>query len=295
MEKMKEDLQFDKAWCSDLIRLALEEDVGSGDATSDAVVPSDVDVAASVIVNGEGIVAGLPVAAMVFAEVDMSVVFQPLVDDGAKVSPDQRIAVIQGPARSILRGERTALNFLQQLSGVATLTSKFAAIVSRYGVKIKDTRKTVPGWRALQKYAVRAGGGENHRCALNDQILIKENHVRCLPGERVEGIRAAVVLAKEKSPDLRVEVEVENMDEFRAAVDVEADIIMLDNFDLLVIREVMAEVRNLGNERPTIEVSGNVTLETVADIAAAGPDWVSVGKLTHSAEALDMSLEVEEI
>ncbi len=145
---MKEE--FDEAWCSDLVRLALEEDAGSGDATSRAVVPADADVTASIIVNEEGTVAGLPVAAMVFAEADPSVVFQALVDDGSKVSPGQRIAVVQGPARSILKGERSALNFLQQLSGVATLASRFAAAASRHGVKIKDTRKTVPGWRALQ-------------------------------------------------------------------------------------------------------------------------------------------------
>lgn len=291
---MKEALKFDKAWCSDLIRLALEEDAGSGDATSRAVVPSDVDVTASVIVNEEGTVAGLPAAAMVFAEADASVVFQGLVEDGTRVSPGQRIAVIQGPARSILKGERTALNFLQQLSGVATVAARFAEAASRHNVKIKDTRKTIPGWRALQKYAVRAGGCENHRCALHDQILIKENHIRCLPGERAEAIRAAVHSAKEKSSDLQVEVEVESIEEFRAAAGAGADIVMLDNVDTQTVRDVMTEARNLGDGRPIIEVSGNVTLENVGDIAEAGPDWISVGRITHSAGALDMSIEVEE-
>ena len=291
---MKEDLQFDGAWCSDLIRMALEEDASSGDATSRAVVPADVDITASIIVGEKGTVAGLPVAAMVFAEEDASVVFQALVIDGSRVYHGQRIAVVQGPAWSILKGERTALNFLQQLSGVATLASQFAAAVSRYDVKIKDTRKTIPGWRALQKYAVRAGGCENHRYALHDQVLIKENHIRCLPGERMEAIRAAVCSAKEKSADLQVEVEVESIEEFRVAADARADIIMLDNVDTQTVKDVMTETRNLGDGRPIIEVSGNVTLENVEEIAKAGPDWISVGCITHSAGALDMSMEVEE-
>lgn len=290
---MKEDLKFDTAWCADLVRLAIEEDVGSGDGTSRAVVPPDVDVSASVIVNEKGIVAGLPVAAMVFSRLDKSIVFQPLVEDGTEVSPGQRIAVLEGPARSILKGERTALNFLQQLSGVATAASRFAGIASRHGVKIKDTRKTIPGWRALQKYAVRAGGAANHRFGLHDQILIKENHIRCLPGERTEAIGAAVRSAREKSSGLRVEVEVENLEEFRAAAGAGADIVMLDNVDTQTVSEVTAERQKMGGQRPIIEVSGNVTLENVEDIARAGPDWISVGWITHSAKAVDISCEVE--
>ncbi len=289
---MEENLKFDETWCEELVRSALEEDIGSGDATSRAVVSSDMDITASLIAGEEGVLAGLPVAAMVFSQVDDSIVFQSLVDEGAGIVPGQRLAVIQGPARSILEGERTALNFLQQLSGVATLASRFAEAASRHGVRVKDTRKTVPGWRALQKYAVRVGGCDNHRAGLYDQILIKENHLRCLPGEGADAVRDAVGAAKEKCPDLEVEVEVENLEEFRAAVDAGADIVMLDNFDPQAVKEAVDEVKE-ADKRPVIEVSGNVSLETIEDFAMAGPDWISVGRITHSAKALDMSIEVE--
>jgi nicotinate-nucleotide pyrophosphorylase (carboxylating) len=290
---MTKSLEFDPAWCADLVRAALEEDLGDGDVTSRAVLPPELVVSADVIAKDSGVIAGMPVAEMVFAGIDTSIVFQPLVTDGTAVEAGTRLAALRGPARPILEGERTALNFLQQLSGVATLASRFAEIAARHGVKIKDTRKTTPGWRALQKYAARAGGCENHRIGLYDQILIKDNHLRCLPGERTEAVRDAVRRAKQTRPDIAVEVETETPEEALAAADAGADIVMLDNMSPDKVREAVAEIRKLEKDRPIVEVSGGASLETLEELAKAGPDWISVGMITHSAPALDISLELE--
>ncbi len=287
---MPQDTDFDVGCCADLIRDALAEDMASQDATSRAVLPADAVLTAYIVANEDGVCAGLPVAAAVFAEVDRSIVFQPLHHDGGTIRAPQRLAVVTGPARSILCAERTALNFLQQLSGTATLASKYVEAVGRHGVKVKDTRKTIPGWRALQKYAARLGGCENHREGLGDQILIKDNHLRCIGGRGPEAVSSAVKLAKENSSGLSVEVEVEDLDEFRAAAQAGADIIMLDNFELEDIRSAVEEVSEYPSTGPIIEVSGNVTLSTISEIADARPDWISVGRITHSAPALDISL-----
>jgi nicotinate-nucleotide pyrophosphorylase (carboxylating) len=290
---MTKDLEFDPAWCRDLVRAALEEDLGDGDVTSRAVLPPGLVVSADVIAKESGVIAGMPAAGMVFAETDTSIVFQPLVTDGTAVEAGTRLAAVRGPAGPIMEGERAALNFLQQLSGVATLASRFAEIAARHGVKIKDTRKTTPGWRALQKYAARAGGCENHRMGLYDQVLIKDNHLRCLPGERTEAVGDAVRRAKQTRPDIAVEVETETLKEALAAADAGADIVMLDNMSPDEVREAVAEIRKLEKDRPIVEVSGGASLETLEEFAKAGPDWISVGMITHSAPALDISLELE--
>jgi nicotinate-nucleotide pyrophosphorylase (carboxylating) len=290
---MTDGLEFDPAWCRDLVRAALEEDLGDGDVTSRAVLPPELVVSAAAIAKDTGVIAGMPVAEMVFAEIDTSVVFQPLVTDGARVQPADRLAAVRGPAKSVLQGERTALNFLQRLSGIATLASRFAGIAGPHGVKVKDTRKTIPGLRALEKYAVRVGGCENHRMGLYDQILIKDNHLRCLPGGRIEASREAVRRAREAEPDVTVEVEAETLDEALAAAQAGADIVMLDNMTPEGVREAVAELGKMGEHRPIIEVSGGACLETLEEYAKAGPDWISAGMLTHSARALDISLEIE--
>jgi len=286
-------LEFDPAWCADLVRAALREDLGDGDVTSRTVLPSGLVVSAVMIAKERGVIAGMPVAREVYRQVDTSVVFQPLRADGSTVAPGDRLAAVRGPATSILAGERTALNFLQQLSGVATLASRFAEVAARHGVTIKDTRKTTPGWRALQKYAVRAGGGANHREGLFDQILIKDNHLKCLSGGRTEAVRAAVRTAKEAEPAFAVEVETETLEEALVAAEAGADIVMLDNMTPDAVRKAVTEIRAAGAGKPVIEVSGRASLETLEEYAKAGPDWISVGMLTHSAKALDISLELE--
>lgn len=290
---MTEKLEFDLTWCADLVRAALEEDLGDGDVTSRAVLPPELVVAAVIIAKDGGVIAGMPVAQEVYRQVDTSVVFQPLRADVTAAAPGDRLAALRGPAKSILAGERTALNFLQQLSGVATVTARFAEIAGRHGVTIKDTRKTTPGWRALQKYAVRAGGAANHRAGLFDQVLIKDNHLKCLPGARTDAVRTAVRAARQSAPAVPVEVETETLEEALAAAEEGADIIMLDNMTPDAVRKAVTEIRAAAGGKPIIEVSGGASLETLEEYAKAGPDWISVGMITHSAKALDISLEIE--
>jgi len=266
-----------------LIDLAIAEDIGPGDVTSEAVLPAGLNVRGRITAKSTGVIAGLPVAEAVFARVDPTLRFTTYVEDGDRVAPGDLVAEVVGPARGMLAAERTALNFLQQLSGIATLTRAFVDSIAATKTAILDTRKTHPGHRLLEKYAVRMGGGQNHRLGLHDMLLIKDNHI-----EAAGSITAAVERARAAQPGLPVEVEVKNLDELREALALEVDRIMLDNMGL---DEMDAAVR-LTAGRVELEASGGIGLERAAAIAATGVDYISVGALTHSAPALDLSMDV---
>jgi nicotinate-nucleotide pyrophosphorylase (carboxylating) len=266
-----------------LIELAIAEDIGPGDATSEAVLPADLMLRGRIIAKGAGVIAGLPVAGQVFSHIDPTLHFIPRVRDGTSVAPGDVVAEVTGPGRGMLAAERIALNFLQRLSGIATLTRAFVDAVAGTRATILDTRKTHPGYRALEKYAVRMGGGQNHRMSLNDMLLVKDNHI-----EAAGSLTAAVERARAPHPNLPIEVEVKNLDELHQALALDVDRIMLDNMDLDRMREAV----ELTGGRVPLEASGGVSLESVAAIAATGVDYVSVGALTHSAPVLDLSMLV---
>lgn len=269
-----------------VVATALAEDVAGGDWTTRWTVPAAARAVAEIRAKAPGIIAGLDVAAAVFQQLDRAVEFSPAVADGAAVAPGDLVATVSGPARAILTGERTALNLLQRLSGVATMTRRYVDAVAGTGVRILDTRKTTPGLRLLEKAAVRAGGGANHRTGLFDMILLKENHIAA-----AGGITAALrLVAQANQTGLPVEVEVRNLDELREAIAAGADRILLDNMSLDAMREAVAIARSGPGPAPLLEASGNMTLERVRDVAATGVDFISVGALTHSAPALDLSL-----
>ncbi len=280
---------LDKKKVIPLITQALSEDIGQGDVTTRLVVPSRAKVKAEIRVKQKAVICGMDVVKWVFAQVDSSIRFTALVADGAKVRSNKKVALLKGPARAILVAERTALNFLGYLSGISTLTSCFAQKVGSGKVKIVDTRKTLPGLRYLAKYAVRTGGGFNHRMGLYDQILIKDNHLK-ITGRKL-GISCLIKKIKNEKPkNMKLEIEVKNLKEFREALEVGPDIIMLDNMKLKDIRKMIKF--NQGSRRPLIEVSGNVSLKNVGQIAKAGPDMISIGSLTHSVQSIDVSLNI---
>ena len=268
-----------------LIELALVEDVGSGDITTESTI-SNAQVARGVIVaQSGGVIAGLPVAERVFGKIDPSLEFRSLVKDGESVPGMAPIASVGGAAASILTGERIVLNFLQRLSGTATLTAQFVAATAGYPGKIIDTRKTTAGWRTIQKYAVRVGGGYNHRFGLYDGILIKDNHIVA-----AGGIAQAVRRARSGAPHTsRIEIEVETLDQVEEALHAQADILLFDNMPVDLIEAAVAKVAG----RAVTEASGGITLKTVEAVAASGVDLISVGALTHSAAPLDISLDLE--
>lgn len=267
---------------ADLVRQALREDNAGNDLTTAAILDATVRGQARIIVKAKGVLAGNVIAEMVFRELDASVQYRKLKHDGDRVLPGDVIAEISGSLASILSAERTALNFLQHLSGIATRSAIFRELTSSYKVRITDTRKTTPGLRVLEKYAVRAGGCHNHRFSLSDGVLIKENHIGASGsvGEAVRRCRASV------PHTVMVEVEVSNMDQLAQALSAGADCILLDNMDVMAIKEAV----RINNGRALLEASGNVTEENVVQIAATGVDVISVGALTHSVRALDMSL-----
>jgi nicotinate-nucleotide pyrophosphorylase (carboxylating) len=272
------DLEFDET-----IRAALREDMPDGDVTSDSIIPPAAISDAVLLAREAGVLAGLPVCRRVFEIVDGRVAFQAKSEDGLSFRKGDILARLKGPSASLLKGERTALNFLQRLCGIATATRRFVDAVAGTKAKILDTRKTTPGLRLLEKYAVRMGGGQNHRLSLSDMALIKDNHLR-----HVGSIAEAVRRARENvRPGIRVEVEVTSFEESQEALAAGVDIVMLDNMAL----EEMKRVVDSYAGRIPIEVSGNVTLERAREIAALGVDFISVGALTHSSKALDISLE----
>ncbi len=291
----KADMAFTPAEteaCRRLVEMALQEDLGeAGDVTSQAVISADYQGQAVVVARAPGVLAGLEAAQIVFAAVDASLRFEALLSDGAKLTPAARLANVSGSMRSILAGERTALNFVQHLSGVATRTRQFVDAIAGLSCWILDTRKTLPGWRALEKYAVRCGGGYNHRIGLYDGILIKDNHLAALRiadcGLRIQ---EAVRRARSFHPSMPVEIEVEDLDQFDAALACGADLILLDNLSVEQMRQAVAR-RDAGKKPVLLEASGGVTLETVRAIAATGVDRISVGAITHSATALDIALD----
>jgi nicotinate-nucleotide pyrophosphorylase (carboxylating) len=275
--------RLDPAVYRDLVRRALEEDVGSGDVTTDATVDPGQRAQGIVLIKAPGVLAGLDVAAETFRQVDGSVAVACRRLDGERCAPGDEVAVVTGPARALLIAERTALNFLQRLSGIATRTRQFVdAAAGR--ITILDTRKTTPTLRVLEKYAVAAGGGTNHRAGLFDAILIKDNHVR-LAG----GVEAAIVRARRRSPTLKIEIEAQSLAEVDQALAAGADIILADNMSLAEVRETVGRAKG----RAKVEISGGVTHDRLQDLAETGADYVSVGALTHSAPALDISFEIE--
>ena len=281
-------MSLNEAMLRHLCRAALAEDVGGGDATTLAVIPAELQVVGSLVTRQECVCAGMPVVEMVFRELDPAVVVEAHVDEGERCVPGQVLGVLRGPARAMLTGERTALNFLQRLSGVATLTRRYVDAVDGGRTQILDTRKTTPGWRHLEKYAVRMGGGTNHRFGLYDRIMIKDNHRELAKFAGADSIPRAVAACREAYPDLDIEVEADTLDEVAAAVEAGADIVLLDNMS----DAEMAEAVRLVQGRAQLEASGGITLERIPRIAALGVDAISVGALTHSAPAVDIGLDI---
>lgn len=262
------------------VRTALKEDVGSGDVTAD-LIPPEQQAVATLYLRQPAVICGQPWFNEAFRQIDDSVSLKWLVEEGSRQSGESIICEIQGNARSILTAERVALNFLQLLSGTATTTQQYAAAIAHTEARVLDTRKTIPGLRLAQKYAVKTGGGQNHRIGLYDQILIKENHIAA-----AGSIEQAVKTAKEKYPTLKIEVETENLQEFGEALNSDANIIMLDNYSLEQMKEAVA----INNRRKLLEASGNVTLERIAKIAETGVDFISSGALTKDVHSIDLSL-----
>jgi nicotinate-nucleotide pyrophosphorylase (carboxylating) len=270
-----------------LIENALKEDIGSGDLTTDALIPDALNSVATMVAKADGIVAGMDVAEAVFRYLSPQISWEPFVQDGDKIKKGDLLVEISGPFRALLSGERLALNFLQRMSGIATATGLFVEEVAIFGTKILDTRKTVPGLRILDKYAVKAGGGENHRIGLFDMVLIKDNHIKV-----AGGIKNAVGQVREKvPPGIKIEVETTSEAEVLEALEMKADIIMLDNMS----NEAMKKCVTLINHRAKIEASGNMNLERVKAVAATGVDYISIGALTHSVTALDISMNIKTV
>ena len=267
----------------DLIHRALEEDIGPGDITTSLLIPDENESRALYIAKGNFVLAGLPFSREVFQILDPSISFKMFYNEGVNVIKGDVVAEVHGKTRAILSGERVSLNILQRLSGIATLTSMYVDRIKGLKTKIVDTRKTTPCQRFMEKYAVRMGGGGNHRFGLFDGILIKDNHI-----EAVGSIKEAVKLAKSSYRLAKIEVEVENLYDLKEAIKAGADIVMLDNMSVSDIKEAV----KISNGRVLLEASGGVKLENVRDIAEAGVDLISVGALTHSAVAVDISLKI---
>jgi len=275
-----------EAVVKDIVARALAEDVGPGDITTLAIVSEDARSRAEILARAEGVIAGLPAARTTFQMLDPEVSFEPAVSDGQRVGAAQVVVSLAGRTRAILTGERVALNFLQRMSGIATLTSRYVAAVEGTRARICDTRKTAPGLRVLDKYAVRMGGGWNHRTGLFDGVLIKDNHIRA-----AGGIAEAVRRARARSHHVvKIEVEAQSLQQVEEAIAAGADIIMLDNLQVAEVARAVEFIRG----RCEVEVSGGVTLDRVRAIADCGVDYISVGELTHSAPALDLSLEIRD-
>ena len=269
---------------TDCIRRALAEDIGTGDVTTDSIVPANAQVEALIKAKQNGVVAGLDVAAAVFHSLDETVRLSANVSEGSTVESGTVVATISGAARTVLTGERTALNFMGRMSGIATLTRQFVDLIDGTSAKILDTRKTAPGLRAVDKLAVRRGGGHNHRFGLYDMILIKDNHI-----DHAGSIARAVELARAAGEQLEIEVETRTLENVKDAIALGVSRILLDNMSVEMMRKAVEETRG----RAILEASGNVTLASVRQIAETGVDFISVGELTHSARVFDFSLLVQ--
>lgn len=268
-----------------IIDYALNEDIGDGDITTNAVIPGEMQTTATMTAKADGVVAGLPVAERVFRKLNPDIEWTTYIEDGSFVKKGDVLVQVKGSFRALLTGERLALNFLQRMSGIASETSRYVKAVEEYKTEILDTRKTVPGLRLLDKYAVKMGGGTNHRIGLYDMVMIKDNHIKVAGGitEAVEAIRPTI------SDNIKIEVETTNLEEVKEAIAAGADIIMLDNMD----NETMKRAVELVNGRAKVEASGNMTLERLKGVAATGVDFISIGALTHSVTALDISMNID--
>jgi nicotinate-nucleotide pyrophosphorylase (carboxylating) len=274
----------------DPIAAALKEDIGTGDITTEFFVPDSLHASGRIVAREKAIVAGSGAAAEVFRKLDPSIDVQIILGDGTEVAAGDVIMEVRGLARSILKAERVALNFLQRLCGIATLTRQFVDAVGNHSVKILDTRKTTPGLRALEKAAVVAGGGENHRFGLYDMVLVKDNHLATFEG--LSSLAGRVRQLRQERPNVRIEVEADDLEQVRAFVEIEGiDVILLDNMTTAQIREAVA--LRTGNIK--FEASGGITLKNVNRIAATGVDCISVGSLTHTARAIDLDLEMTHV
>jgi nicotinate-nucleotide pyrophosphorylase (carboxylating) len=274
----------------DPIDIALQEDIGAGDITTEFFVAADCEASARIVAREKAILAGSNTAAEVFQRVDRATQVQIIRSDGSEINAGDVIIEIRGLAWSILKAERVALNFLQRLCGIATLTRQFVDAVGEHPVKILDTRKTTPGLRLLEKAAVAAGGGQNHRFGLYDMVLVKDNHLLAAHG--TQAMAQTIQRIRKKRPNVRIEVEADNLEQVRAFVEMDGvDLVLLDNMKPTQIREAVA----LGKNKVKFEASGGVTLQNVRRIAATGVDYISVGALTHSSRAIDLSLELTHV
>lgn len=279
-----------RGWAA-IVDLALDEDIGTGDVTTLATVDAATHASGIVLAKDRGVISGIEVARFVFARVDPAVRFEAMVVDGDAVTPGTTLARISGPARSLLTAERTALNLLQRLSGVATMTATYVAATGSTGARIVDTRKTTPGLRLLEKQAVVHGGGSNHRFGLADGVLIKDNHLAAVGGP--DRVSRAIASARAHAPHtLRIEVEVTTLAELDEALAAGADIVLLDNMDTCTMREAV-RCRAAAGSSALLEASGGITLSRIPEVAETGVDLISVGALTHSAPALDISLDLD--
>lgn len=282
-------MQFTAVEIRHAVRVALAEDVGAGDVTTLATVPASAQSVALMNAREPLVVAGLQFAELAFRQLSRAVRVQKITRDGARVKAGQTLLKISGPSRALLSAERVALNYIQRLSGVATATAEFADAIRGSRAQILDTRKTTPGWRRFEKYAVACGGGKNHRIGLFDMVLIKDNHLVALHGQAPNPIAAAVARARKKYPRLKIEVEADRLDQVAQAADAGADIILLDNMSPAQMRRAV----QLVGCRALTEASGGVSLATVRAIAATGVDFISIGAITHSARAVDIGLDFQ--
>jgi len=274
-----ENIQIEK-----IIEQTLVEDIGTGDITTNSIIHPSLHAHGIIKTSENGIIAGLNIASLVFKKLDSKIDFQCKVNEGQEVSIGEILVKIHGPAQAILKGERIALNFLQRMSGIATMTSQYCHEVKDYPIRIVDTRKTTPGLRILEKYAVRIGGASNHRFGLYDAILIKDNHI-ALAG----GVKPAIQLAKKNaSHTVKIEIEVENLSQLKEVLEESVDIIMLDNMDLTTMRKAV----EMSKGKVLLEASGGITLKTIKAVAQTGINLISVGSLTHSVKSLDINMEI---
>ena len=278
--------EFESEPFRELVRAALAEDIGSGDVTSEALLPGNTTGCTAITAREELTIAGLGIAKLCFEETDPNIDIEQTANDGDCIDSSQSPLRLHGLAHSILSAERTALNFLQRLSGIATLTSRYADAIKGTNAKLLDTRKTTPGWRALEKHAVACGGGTNHRMGLHDMVMIKDNHLAALRGEP-KPIATAIKRAREKFPNLKIEVEADTLEQAMQATNAGADIILLDNMTPDQLRTAVEQTAG----RCQLEASGGITLENIHAIAETGVDFISVGALTHSSPAADLALD----